>query len=139
MPYIENFHAKLTPYFTNLNAQALHWLNHTANVRLHATTKEQPVVLFAREELTQVSSMVPYEVGLQVQRQAAWDATVRFDRSRYSIPPEHAGKPVGSILDEKKGSLLNENLHPQQLSLKTGLILPPFCREKARRLDRPRE
>ena len=71
--------------FTNLNAQALHWLNHTANVRLHATTKEQPVVLFAREELTQVSSMVPYEVGLQVQRQAAWDATVRFDRSRITL------------------------------------------------------
>jgi len=80
--------------FSDLNAQALHWLNHTANVRLHATTKEQPVVLFAREELTKVSAIVPYEVGQRVPRQAGWDATVRFDRSRYSIPPEHAGKPV---------------------------------------------
>jgi hypothetical protein len=80
--------------FVDLNAQALHWLNHTANVRLHATTKEEPVVLFAREELTKVTAIVPYEVGQQVQRQAGWDATVRFDRSRYSIPPEHAGKSV---------------------------------------------
>lgn len=36
----------------------------------------------------------PYQVGQQVQRKAGWDATVRFDRSRYSLPPEHAGKPV---------------------------------------------
>jgi hypothetical protein len=33
-------------------------------------------------------------LGQQVPRQAGWDATVRFDRSRYSIPPEYAGKPV---------------------------------------------
>lgn len=80
--------------FTDLNAQALHWLNHTANVRLHATTKERPVDLFAREDLTTVSSITPYQVGQQVPRKAGWDARVRFDRSCYSIPPEHAGKPV---------------------------------------------
>lgn len=80
--------------FTELNAQALHWLNHTANVRLHATTRERPLDLFRREELTKVSSIAPYEMGQQVQRQAGWDAIVRFDRSRYSIPPEHAGKAV---------------------------------------------
>jgi transposase len=80
--------------FSDLNAQALHWLNHTANVRLHATTKERPEDLWPREELTKVSAIGPYEVGQQVPRQAGWDATVRFDRSRYSIPPEHAGKSV---------------------------------------------
>lgn len=80
--------------FDDLNAQGLHWLNHTANVRLHATTKARPVDLFAKEELSSVTSISPYILAPQVQRQAAWDATVRFDRSRYSIPPEHAGKPV---------------------------------------------
>jgi hypothetical protein len=78
----------------DLNGQSLHWCNHTANVRLHATTKQRPVDLFAQEELTKISSIAPYQVGQQVQRQAGWDATVRFDRSRYSIPPEHAGKSV---------------------------------------------
>lgn len=80
--------------FDELNAQGLHWLNHTANVRLHATTKARPVDLFAKEELNRVSSISPYILAQPVQRQAAWDATVRFDRSRYSIPPEHAGQPV---------------------------------------------
>ncbi len=80
--------------FLDLNAQALHWCTHTANVRLHATTKARPVDLFAKEDLTRVSSITPYQVGQQVPRKAGWDATVRFDRSRYSIPPEHAGQPV---------------------------------------------
>ena len=80
--------------FTDLNAQALHWLNHTANVRLHATTKQRPVDLFSKEALTLVNEIAPYEVGQQAQRQAGWDALVRFDRSHYSIPPEHAGKSV---------------------------------------------
>lgn len=34
----------------DLNAQALHWLEHVANVRTHATTKEQPLARFARDE-----------------------------------------------------------------------------------------
>lgn len=80
--------------FADLNSQALHWLNSTANVRLHATTKERPLDLFPKESLTLGNSISPYQVGQQLQRQASWEATVRFDRSRYSIPPEHAGKPV---------------------------------------------
>ncbi|MGH9958553.1 MAG: Mu transposase domain-containing protein [Pyrinomonadaceae bacterium] len=88
--------------FEDLNAQALDWLNHTANVRLHATTKQRPVDLFTKEELTHVSSIAPYLVRQQIKRQAGWDATVRFDCSRYSIPPEHAGKPVVVEADEQK-------------------------------------
>jgi hypothetical protein len=80
--------------FDDLNAQALHWLNTTANVRLHATTKQRPVDLWAQEELTKVNAIAPYLVGQQAQRRGGWDALVRFDRSRYSIPPEHAGQPV---------------------------------------------
>lgn len=72
--------------FGELNAQGLHWLNQTANVRLHATTKARPVDLFAKEDLNRVTSISPYILAQQVQRQAAWDATVRFDPSRYSDP-----------------------------------------------------
>jgi transposase len=96
--------------FADLNAQALHWLNTTANVRLHATTKQRPVDLFAKEELTSVSSIAPYLVGQQVQRQAAWDATVRFDRSRYSVPPQHAGKALFVEAYEQKIVIRNGDL-----------------------------
>jgi transposase len=34
----------------DLNAQALTWLAHVANVRTHATTREQPLVRFERDE-----------------------------------------------------------------------------------------
>lgn len=80
--------------FTDLNAQVHYWLNHTANVRLHATTKQRPVDLLPQEGLTLAKALIPYQIGVKVTRQAGWDATVRFDRSRYSIPPAHAGKPV---------------------------------------------
>jgi transposase len=36
---------------TDLNAQNQHWLNHVANIRLHATTKERPIDLLAKEQL----------------------------------------------------------------------------------------
>jgi hypothetical protein len=32
-----------------------------------------------------MTEIVPYKLTPQVPRQASWDATVRFDRSRYSI------------------------------------------------------
>jgi transposase len=35
----------------DLDAQAEHWLRHIANVRCHATTKEQPIERFERDEL----------------------------------------------------------------------------------------
>lgn len=34
----------------DLNAQAEHWLGHTANVRCHATTREPPIDRFTRDE-----------------------------------------------------------------------------------------
>lgn len=80
--------------FDDLNAEALHWLDATANLRIHATTKARPVDLLEKEDLTSVKSINPYAVGQSVHRQAGWDLIVRFDRSRYSIPPEYTGKPV---------------------------------------------
>jgi hypothetical protein len=80
--------------FDDLNAQGLHWLNTTANLRLHATTKERPLALLEKEGLISLNSIAPYAMVEQAHRRAGWDATVRFDRSRYSIPPQYAGKAV---------------------------------------------
>lgn len=78
----------------DLNAQGRHWLDTVANVRIHATTGEQPVVLWKSEQLTQVGAVEPYELVEYVWRKADWESFVRFDRSRYSVPPEYAGRPV---------------------------------------------
>lgn len=43
----------------DLNAQALHWLATVANVRIHATTKEQPLVRFERDERATLRPLAP--------------------------------------------------------------------------------
>ncbi len=80
--------------FTDLNTQARHWLSHTANTRVHATTKQRPLDLWPREGLTVLSSAAPYQLCELVPRHAGFDGFVRFQRSRYSLPPEYAGQRV---------------------------------------------
>jgi hypothetical protein len=43
----------------DLHAQALHWLATVAKVRLHATTKEQPLVRFERDERLTLRPLAP--------------------------------------------------------------------------------
>jgi len=80
--------------FADLNAQARHWLTHTANARVHATTQRRPLDLWAQEGLTALNSIARYKLCELVPRKAGFDGFVRFDRSRYSLPPEHAGQNV---------------------------------------------
>jgi transposase len=78
----------------HLNAQGLHWMDTTANVRIHGTTGEQPVILWRQEALTPVGAIMPYPVVEYVPRKANWESFVRFDRRRYSVPPAYAGKEL---------------------------------------------
>jgi len=80
--------------FSDLNAQAHHWLTHTANTRIHATTKQRPLDLWPQEGLTALSSVARYRLCELVPRKAGFDGFVRFERSRYSLPPEYAGQSV---------------------------------------------
>lgn len=78
----------------DLNAQARHWLTHTANTRIHATTAQRPVDLWQRENLTALNSAPAYKLCELVPRQAGFDGFVRFQKGRYSLPPEYAGQKV---------------------------------------------
>jgi transposase len=78
----------------DLNAQAQHWLTYSANARLHATTGERPLDLWTRESLAALTTVPPYQLVELVPRQAGFDGFVRFEKSRYSLPPEHAGQTV---------------------------------------------
>lgn len=80
----------------DLNAQGMHWLEHTANVRVHATTKARPVDLFEKEQptLTTVSSVPAYRHLSPVHRTVSWESLVHFEGSRYSVPPAFAGQTV---------------------------------------------
>lgn len=85
-----------------LNAQVRHWLDHTANVRVHATTSERPIDLFAHEQLQAPPAGPAYRVVPLNERKVDSEGFVRFEKSRYSVPPEHCGKTVFVELHEQK-------------------------------------
>lgn len=78
----------------DLNAQAFHWLTNTANTRVHATTGQRPVDLSAQEKLICGNTVPPYQLCELLPRTAGFDGFVRFQKSRYSLPPEYAGQSV---------------------------------------------
>jgi len=50
--------------------------------------------LVAKETLTAVTSVQTYRYAQSVPRKVSWESMVHFEGSRYSVPPEHAGKKV---------------------------------------------
>lgn len=86
----------------DLNTQAQHWLTHTANTRLHATTEQRPIDLLVHEALTASTSAPRYQLAERIERKAGTDGFVRFAKSRYSVPPQHAGQSVVVARQEQK-------------------------------------
>lgn len=78
----------------DLNAQGRHWLDYTANSRVHATTQRVPNELFAQELLIPVNSIQPYRYINPVARTVNFESMVHYSGSRYSVPPDYAGKTV---------------------------------------------
>lgn len=77
-----------------VNGQVRVWLDTTANVRVHATTKERPIDLWAKEGLTPHESVPAYEPLQPARRTVSVEAMVHFQGSRYSVPPLHVGTAV---------------------------------------------
>lgn len=75
----------------DMNAQALHWLTHTANNRLHATTGQRPFDLLPQERLTPLSAITPYPVRNRTLRKVDAESFIHYEGSRYSVAPEHVG------------------------------------------------
>jgi len=79
---------------SDLRAQGQHWLDHTANTRVHATTGVMPCDLLAAEKLTARSSIPAYQLAALSERRVDAESFVRLGRSRYSVPPEYVGSHV---------------------------------------------
>lgn len=80
--------------FDDLNAQGLHWLDGTANVPTHGTTGKRPIDLLSTENLIPYSCAPTYQIATRALRKVDCESFVRFDRSRYWVPPENIGKTV---------------------------------------------
>jgi transposase len=78
----------------DLNGQGRAWLDQTANVRVHGTTRQRPVDLLAQEGLTPLGSVSEYRFLDPVRRTVSFEAMVHYQGSRYSVPPAYAGQSV---------------------------------------------
>lgn len=97
-----------------LNAQARHWLDHTANVRVHATTHQRPLDLWAVEQstLTALARVAPYALAQREMRKVSSESFVHYQGSRYSVPPNLVGQTV--LVEVRQGenrlSIRSDNL-----------------------------
>lgn len=77
----------------DLNQKAVTWLNETARVRVHRTTREQPAARLTVEQ----PALIPlprtrFEAGMVVTRLVGADFCVPYDTNRYSVPPRFASR-----------------------------------------------
>jgi transposase len=112
----------------DLNAQGLHWCEHTANVRVHGTTQRRPVDLWPAEQLTALRTAQPYRLAEPITRTVDREAMVAYGKSRYSVPPEHSGKTVavqasaGSIVIRCGDLIIAE--HQEAAKPRSSVVLP---------------
>jgi len=79
----------------DLNARADRWRDGTANVRLHAVTRQRPVDLLARDR-GHLLALPARTIDVDVVRPVtpSSQCLVRFDGNAYSVPFEHARKSL---------------------------------------------
>jgi len=78
--------------FCLVNPAARQWLDSVANVRVHGSTKRQPVELFGAEKASlKPLPAQPYDVGVIHPVRANRQFRVRVDTNTYSVPAEYAG------------------------------------------------
>lgn len=80
--------------WAHLNDWLLEWATTIADVRVHGTTHEMPVVRFAAEQLTPLGPRPPYCHERVRHRLVPADALVAIDGSRYSVPVRYVGATV---------------------------------------------
>jgi len=75
------------------NDEALNWLQERANQRIHRITRERPCDRFTIER-NALQPLRPYDVVLEAARVADAYGLVSVDGVRYSVPAQHARRPV---------------------------------------------
>jgi len=80
---------------SSLNASVQVWLDQTANVRLHAATRQRPVDRFITEKpLLKPLPSYPYDIATIVPVRADRQFRIALDGNRYSVPSAYAGRKL---------------------------------------------
>jgi transposase len=96
----------------DLNAQACEWVMREAGVRVHGSTREQPLVLFALERpLLQPLPATAPDLGTWHRVVVHRDCHVQFDRAFYSAPFALAGKTLWLRATDRSVALYEDYRH----------------------------
>ena len=78
----------------DLNAQALSWLNTTANPRVHGTTGEVPFTRLRAEGLQPADKALSYDTSVLTTRRSSKDCFSSYGGNLYSVPAASARKTL---------------------------------------------
>lgn len=81
---------------TQANQDVLLWCNTTAGLRIHGTTKEQPLMRFQETEKARLQPLpeTPYDIAVWKKLKLNRDCYVEFDRAYYSAPYRLVGQQL---------------------------------------------
>lgn len=75
---------------SDINGQARTWRDTCANVRIHGTTRKQPLELFAEEKaLLGPLPLIGYDTAITVSVRVSKDCFVQFETNSYSVPTRY--------------------------------------------------
>jgi hypothetical protein len=137
-----------------LNAQAHHWVMQEAGLRVHGTTREQPLTRFALERpLMKPLPEIAPDLGVWAQASVHRDCHIQFEKSLYSVPFRLVGQRLWLRATDTTVTIFNDHhliaTHVRAKSIATRRTvrehLPPnaqlffahdreWCTEQARRI-----
>ena len=96
------FYGRTFSSLADLREQAARWRDETANLRLHASTRERPAdrLLVERARLRALPER-PCDTDLVLPAIVSKEARIRLDSNTYSVPPEVVGKTVHVRADDE--------------------------------------
>jgi transposase len=91
-----------------LHAHLDRWMREVADVRVHGTTGEPPMVRFEREAaaLKPLPSKAPFLQVRELARRVHTDACIELDTNRYSVPWRLIGESVSVVVAERQVRVL---------------------------------
>lgn len=104
----------------DLDRQLREWLDKTCNQRVHGTTRQIPLELFAKEEKAKLKPLPLKEFSMADvgSRKVYHDCHIYVDYNYYSVPFEYVGQEVDIELDKNILRIFYQNkeiaLHPRQ-------------------------
>jgi hypothetical protein len=121
----------------DLNAQANHWRDHVANLRVHNTTGQRPIDRFNPEAMRPLPEFLP-DCRDTALLKAHSDFCVHFDGNTYTVPPWAIGKQITLKADHHLTLYFKDKAiatHSRSWQRKQRLELPQH-REAARKYQR---